>query len=143
MPGPITIPSAKVPFGALLKQLRKRVGMTQRDLAAALNYSDSFISSLEKGQRQPDLDAVIHAFIPALGLQDDPIAAALLIERAAIARGEQPSPSITLQRTTHLMLQEEREEQFLPLTAAPTALLTVAQIAKLFADGNSNMNAMA
>ncbi|MCB0121886.1 MAG: helix-turn-helix domain-containing protein, partial [Caldilineaceae bacterium] len=28
-------------FGALLKQLRKRAGMTQRDLAAALGYSDS------------------------------------------------------------------------------------------------------
>ncbi|MCB0187599.1 MAG: helix-turn-helix domain-containing protein, partial [Caldilineaceae bacterium] len=38
-------------FGALLKQLRKRAGMTQRDLAAALGYSDSLISSLEKGQR--------------------------------------------------------------------------------------------
>ena len=49
----------RLPFGALLKQLRKRVGMTQRDLAAALNYSDSFISSLEKEQRQPDLNAVM------------------------------------------------------------------------------------
>ena len=39
-------------FGLLLKQLRKRVGMTQRDLAAALGYSDSLISGLEKAQRQ-------------------------------------------------------------------------------------------
>lgn len=32
--------TATLTFGLLLKQLRKRVGMTQRDLAAALGYSD-------------------------------------------------------------------------------------------------------
>ncbi len=75
-------------FGTLLKQLRKRAGMTQRDLAAALGYSDSLISSLEKAQRQPDLETVIQRLIPALGLQDDPRSAAHLLECAAIARGE-------------------------------------------------------
>lgn len=77
-------------FGALLKQLRKRAGMTQRDLATALGYSDSLISSLEKGQRQPDLAMVHTHFIPALGLQDDPRSAAHLLECTAIARGERP-----------------------------------------------------
>jgi DNA-binding XRE family transcriptional regulator len=46
-------------FGPLLKQMRKRAGMTQRDLAAALDYSDSLISSLEKSQGLPNLEAVI------------------------------------------------------------------------------------
>src|SRR3954468_21861636 len=96
--------STALSFGALLKQLRKQAGMTQRDLAAALNYSDSFISSLEKEQRQPDLDAVIHFFIPALGLQHEPQSAAWLIECAAVARGEQPPPSVTLQRTTQMIV---------------------------------------
>ncbi len=76
------------PFGLLLRQLRKRAGMTQRDLAAALGYSDSLISGLEKGQRLPDLEAVIQRFIPALGLQDDPRSATKLIESAAFARGQ-------------------------------------------------------
>ncbi len=71
-------PTATLSFATLLKQLRKRAGMTQRDLAAALGYSDSLISSLEKAQRQPDMDAVIQRFIPALGLQDDPTLAAYL-----------------------------------------------------------------
>jgi len=62
--------------------------MTQRDLAAALGYSDSLISSLEKGQRQPDLEAVIQRFVPALGLQDDPLLASRLLESAAATRGE-------------------------------------------------------
>ena len=60
-------------FGTLLRQLRKRAGMTQRDLAAALDYSDSLISSLEKGQRQPDVETVSQRFVPALGLRDEPV----------------------------------------------------------------------
>lgn len=90
-------------FGVLLKQLRKRAGMTQRELAAALDYSDSLISSLEKGQRLPDLAMVRSRFISALGLQDDPALAADLIERAAVARGEQlpASPPMTIPSATH------------------------------------------
>ena len=59
--------SLTLPFSLLLRQTRKRAGMTQRDLAAALGYSDALISSLEKGQRQPDLETVIQRFVPALG----------------------------------------------------------------------------
>lgn len=77
-------------FGMLLKQLRKRAGMTQRDLAAALGYSDSLISSLEKGRRLPDIDVVMQRFVPALGLQDDPRTATELIAAAAAARGQAP-----------------------------------------------------
>src|SRR4051794_13423443 len=80
--------SETIPFGVLLKELRKRAGMTQRDLAAALNYSDSLISNLEHGQRLPDVHAVVTRFIPALGLQDEPVMATGLIEQAAAARGE-------------------------------------------------------
>jgi len=78
--------SAPLTFGILLKTLRKTAGMTQRDLAAALGYSDSQISGLEKGQRTPDLDAVMLRFVPALGLQDDPTTIVRLVEQAA-ARG--------------------------------------------------------
>ena len=88
--------SEKPSFGPLLKRLRKRAGMTQRDLAAALNYSDSLISSLENAQRQPELHAVITRFIPALGLHDDPVAARLLIECASAARGDAAPDTLTL-----------------------------------------------
>src|SRR5919197_4462132 len=111
--------TATLSFGALLKQLRKHMGMTQRDLAAALNYSDSFISSLENAQRQPDLDAVIAHFIPALGLHDDPTTAALLIERAAAARGERPPDPVTLYDITHRGSQEEQNRHPSALPAAP------------------------
>ena len=83
-----------ISFGLLLRYLRKQAGMTQGDLAAALNCSDAQISKLERAQRQPDLEAVITHFVPALGLQDDPATAAHLIERAAAARGERPPASL-------------------------------------------------
>ncbi len=97
----------EIAFGSLLKQLRKRAGMTQRDLAAVLNYSDSLISSLENSQALPDLEVVITGFVPALGLQDDPAMAALLIERAAAARGERLPASVTLVRARRVTSDEE------------------------------------
>lgn len=119
--------SEPLPFGLLLKQLRKRAGMTQRDLGAALNYSNSLISSLEKAQRQPDLDAVITRFIPALGLQNDPAAAAHLIERAAAARGElapgSPLGPVTLRSPKRVVGQESSNEYPTRLPLPPTALI--------------------
>ena len=64
--------SPALPFGDLLKQLRKRSGMTQGDLAAALGYSAALISALECNQRLPDVDAVIQRYIPALALDAEP-----------------------------------------------------------------------
>jgi predicted ATPase len=109
-----------LPFGPLLKQLRKQAGMTQRDLAAALGYSESLISCLEKALRQPDLQAVTERFIPALGLQDEPNSAAHLIEQAALARGERPPTSVTFQRTIQVTTQAERVET---LPSPPTELI--------------------
>ena len=114
---PLTITLA---FGPLLKSLRKQAGMTQRDLAAALGYSEALICSLEKAHRQPDLQAVTARFIPALGLQDDPNTAADLIEQAALARGERPPAAVTFQRTTQMTTQMEPVEA---LPAPPTALI--------------------
>jgi predicted ATPase len=112
-----------LPFSALLRYLRKRAGMTQRDLAAALNYSDSLISSLEHAQRRPDLHTVTTRFISALGLQDDPTAARLLIEQATLACGEHPGDLITLQPPTHAMTQDERETCAAQLPSSPNELI--------------------
>jgi predicted ATPase/transcriptional regulator with XRE-family HTH domain len=114
-------------FGVLLKQLRKRAGMTQRDLAAALNYSDSLISSLEHAQRLPDLHAVMTRFIPALGLQDDPTTATRLIEQAALACGERPGDLVTLHHATHAMLQDESAARAVQLLSSPDELIGRAE----------------
>lgn len=110
-------------FGAFLKQLRKRAGMTQRDLAAALGYSDSLISGLERGQRQPDLAMVRARFIPALGLQNDSAMATRFIASAAAARGEQllaPSP-MTMPPAAHSSAARSAHSHRLP--ALPVELV--------------------
>ncbi len=90
-----------VSFGALLKQLRKRAGMTQSDLAAAVGYSISLIAQLEQNQRLPNLRAVVESFVPALGLQNDDAQATRLIAEAAAARGERAPGQVTHRRTSH------------------------------------------
>ena len=42
-------------FGDLLKYLRRRSGLTQRELSIAVGYSHAQISRLELNQRQPEL----------------------------------------------------------------------------------------
>ncbi len=115
-----------LPFGTLLRQLRKRAGMTQRDLAAALGYSDSLISSLETGQRQPDIEAVIQRFVPALSLQDDPALAAYLLECAAIARGEHVSVTHFVSLTPQKKVERAKSAHHLP--ALPVELIGRSEI---------------
>ena len=55
-------------FGDLLKRLRKRAGMTQDDLAAAIGYSRSLVGALERNDRLPDIEVVIQTYLPAVGL---------------------------------------------------------------------------
>lgn len=109
---------ASLTFGSLLKYLRKQAGMTQGDLAAALGYSTSLISSLETGDRLPDLEAVRNRFIVALGLQDDPQRALDLIEQAARARGMRPSNT-----TTPLPFDQRDLRNGAHLPTLPTALI--------------------
>lgn len=110
-------------FGDLLKHLRKRAGMSQSDLAAALGYSFSFISALEQNRRLPDLQAVVQSYLPALGLQDEPKLAAQLVELAALARGEKPPASFTIKRERQLVISEEIEEISQSPPLSPTPLL--------------------
>src|SRR4051812_37437459 len=93
-------------FCDLLKHVRKRAGMTQGDLAAAVGYSVSFVSALEQNHRLPDVDPVLQVFAPALGLQDEPHHATRLVELAANARGERPPVAITRQRATQIVVTD-------------------------------------
>jgi predicted ATPase/transcriptional regulator with XRE-family HTH domain len=110
-------------FGALLRQLRKRAGMTQSDLAAAVGYSVSFVSDLEQNRRLPAVAVVLQQFIPALGLQEEAGFATHLVELAALARGERPPPTVTLQRTAQVVVSETFTIQSSRLPAPPTALI--------------------
>jgi WD40 repeat protein/transcriptional regulator with XRE-family HTH domain len=75
-------------FGDLLKYLRRRVGLTQRELSIAVNYSDTQISRLEQNERMPDLATLTARFLPALHIDDQPEVAERLLELAATMRRE-------------------------------------------------------
>lgn len=84
-------------FGDLLKFLRRRAGLTQRELSLAVGYSHAQISRLELNQRVPDLATISARFIPALELENEPEIAERLLELAAAtpretapAEGEAP-----------------------------------------------------
>lgn len=75
-------------FGDLLKFLRRRAGLTQRDLSIAVNYSDAQISRLEQNERLPDVATISARFLPVLMLEDQPQVAKRLLELAATVRRE-------------------------------------------------------
>ena len=94
-------------FGDLLKYLRQRERLTQRELGLAVGYGEAQINRLERNTRLPDVGLVAAQFIAALHLQQDPLAAARLIELAAQARGEPIPASLSFTRTTQHKLVEE------------------------------------
>jgi len=110
-------------FGDLLKRTRKRAGMTQDDLAAATGYSRSLIGALERDDRLPDVEVVIQTYLPALGLQEEPLLAARLVELAAFARGERPPASPIFQRERHVVLAEEMQAAMSCWPVPPTEIL--------------------
>ena len=75
-------------FGSALRFLRRRARLTQAQLAIAVGYSDAHICRIERGQRPPDLSALLALFVPALGLEQQPDLANRLLSLAAVARGE-------------------------------------------------------
>jgi DNA-binding XRE family transcriptional regulator len=59
-------------LGELLKYLRLRAGLTQRELSIAVGYSESQISRLEQNQRLPEAAILRARFVPALRLETEP-----------------------------------------------------------------------
>ena len=100
-------PGSFATFGEILKFLRRRARLTQRELSIAAGYSESHISRLERNERLPDLAAILALLVPALDLEDEPETVARLLELAAVARGEGAPEQITVERT---VVEESRIE---------------------------------
>ena len=96
---PISIPSSTLDkftnFGDLLRFLRRRVSLTQMELANAVGYSHTQISRLEQNLRLPDIPTIESSFIFALGIEDEPKVVARLLELAAnVRREDAPTPGL-------------------------------------------------
>lgn len=81
-------------FGDLLKFLRRRAGLTQRELSIAVGYSHAQVSRLELNQRVPDLATIGARFVPALDLDRDAATASRLLELAGMPREAAPTPGL-------------------------------------------------
>jgi predicted ATPase len=121
-------------FGEFLKQVRKRAGMTQGELAAAAGYSISLICALEQNRRLQDVDALLQRFIPALGLQQEPNLATRLVELAAAARGQRPPVTITRQREVQIVITEETTAGSSHIPVPPTPMIGREQEVKKVGD---------
>jgi WD40 repeat protein/transcriptional regulator with XRE-family HTH domain len=75
-------------FGDLLRFLRRRVGLTQTELAIEVGYGHTQISRLEQNLRLPDIPMIRARFVPALGLEEEPRAVERLLDLAANIRRE-------------------------------------------------------
>jgi tetratricopeptide (TPR) repeat protein/transcriptional regulator with XRE-family HTH domain len=73
-------------FGDLLRYLRRRARLTQRELGLAVGYSEAQISRLEQRRRPPDPAAVAALFVPALRLTGQSAIGRRLVELAKQAR---------------------------------------------------------
>jgi ATP/maltotriose-dependent transcriptional regulator MalT len=83
----VPLPDSSVAdFGVMLRVLRHRARLTQRELGLAVGYSEAQISRLEKGKRLPDPSVVAALFLPSLDLANEPELAARLHRLAESAR---------------------------------------------------------
>lgn len=76
-------------FGTQLKEYRNKAGMTQYDLATAINRKSMLISLIESGKNAPPNGALLNEMISALSLDDRE--ANVLRFLAAKQRGEVPN----------------------------------------------------
>lgn len=83
---PAVSPEKFLTFGDLLKYLRKREELTQRELAVQVGYSDTQISRLEQNQRVPDESTLKALFVPALHIEREAQWVERLLELAKQAR---------------------------------------------------------
>lgn len=78
-------------LAAAVVAMRKRTGMTQRDLAAALGREQNYIARIEQGQRRVDLVEWVQIF-RALGEDPEAGIAALVKRISPLVPQRRPRP---------------------------------------------------
>ena len=80
-------------FGELLRYLRERAELSQKQLALEVGYHYSYMSRIEKNQRIPDVTTLMARFVPALSLDGEPEWTARLLELAGSGGAESKKAS--------------------------------------------------
>ncbi len=84
-------PQSFTTFGELLRYLRERAELSQRELALQVGYHYSYMSRIEKSERIPDSATLMARFVPALYLDDQPEWTARLLKLAETYQERTPS----------------------------------------------------
>ena len=84
MPGSLisASPDSFLDFGELVRYLRERAELSQRELALQVGYHYSYMSRIESNERIPDSATLMARFVPALGLDNEPAWTAHLLKLA-------------------------------------------------------------
>lgn len=102
-------------FGLLLRETRRRSGLTQEELAASSGMSDRAIRDLERGRVKRPRHATIELLVSALGLED--AAAQRFRHSARSTPAELPLPSCPVQLPADIAGFTGRTAQLRELTA--------------------------
>lgn len=87
---PLTVSTS---LGELLRFLRRRARLSQRELSIAVGYSESHISRIENNERPVDRASLLALFVPAMEIENEPETIARLL---ALCEQAQPLPAATL-----------------------------------------------
>src|SRR5262245_42504722 len=91
-PSESVAPASFTTFGDLLKYLRRRAHLTQREVAIEVGYSEVYISRLETNQGASNHSTLLALFVPALGIQGEPELVERLLKLGEAIRGERVPP---------------------------------------------------
>jgi predicted ATPase len=115
-------PASFATLGALIRYLRERAHLSQRELAAIVDYHYSYISRLEKDQYTLPHVVLMARFVPALNVQNEPQWIQRLV---ALAGRVQPA------RKTESTLAEKKTYR---LSSIPSPMIGRGQESTLIAD---------
>jgi predicted ATPase len=90
----VVTPEKFTTFGELLRFLRRKADLTQRELSIAVGYSESQISRLEQNERAPEEATLAARFVPALYIEDEPQWVVRLLELGATTHSHAPNADV-------------------------------------------------
>ncbi len=92
-----TTPRPDVSFGAHLRRLREKAGLTQEELASRAGLTPHAVSALERGQRKRPYPHTVRSLAGALGLSEDERVTLL----ATVPKRDAAAPKIPPPRVPH------------------------------------------
>jgi predicted ATPase/DNA-binding XRE family transcriptional regulator len=129
-------------IGDILKYLRKKAGLTQRQLAETIGSSPALISRFESNERMPSIGMLRGLILPTLKV-DDPVLINLIVKRVMQLKIDSDNEieisssqhiSSTLPDSAHFTSDSSANHSSLPISPYPIfgREQAIAEIAKIF-----------